>query len=95
MNIFAAIECIIMEFYSQTKMTMCHIVAALKCLKQDFFFVFMLISVQWGGRGEDKKSGGNFLQQPAVCTGAHQDQEKERPEVQPVHAGQDKTLTAG
>lgn len=46
------------------------------------------VSVQRGGRGEDQESGGNVLQQPAVGVGAHQNQAEERPEVQPVHAGQ-------
>lgn len=45
------------------------------------------------GRGEDKESDRNVLQQPAVCAGAHQDQAEKRPEVQPVYAGQHSITT--
>ena len=51
-------------------------------------WMFAFVAVRRWGRGEDKESSGDLLQQPAVRAGAHQEPAEERPEVLLVHAGQ-------
>ena len=52
-----------------------------------------VVTVQrWRG-GEDQAGSGDVLQQPAFCSGDHQDQAKERLKVHLVHPGTDIMLT--
>lgn len=51
-----------------------------------------VVTVQRRRGREDQAGGGHFLQQPAICSGDHQDQAEERLKVYFFHPGTEVSL---